>query len=340
VPDIADNRVRWQRHKWSGEGDEWSPGRSAAGTALLWHRTLLPRIFRFVPTGTILEIAPGFGRWTQYLHPLCERLIVVDLAERCIAHCRERFASVDRIEYHVNDGASLAMVADRSVDFIFSFDSLVHAETDAIGAYLAQAARKLKPGGAGFIHHSNLAAFVSRATGRVSPLVWNRNWRAASVSAASVRAQCAAAGLACASQELINWIGGGPHADRHRVRSRDIPLTDCLTVFTAAGAGARTADGPVIPNYGFADEWRETAAILGIYGTADPLPVSAASVRDARVLARKLATATGVARRDGVAALLTLASERLLTESVEGLAAMKARTVGLATRFLLGRRLS
>jgi CheY-like chemotaxis protein len=45
---------------------------------------------------------------------------------------------VPTIEAHVtcfvNDGKSLAMLPDESVDFIFSYDSLVHAEADAVGS--------------------------------------------------------------------------------------------------------------------------------------------------------------------------------------------------------------
>jgi cyclopropane fatty-acyl-phospholipid synthase-like methyltransferase len=39
-------------------------------------------------------------------------------------------------------------------DFVFSFDSLVHVESDVIENYLTQLAKKLKPNGIGFIHHS------------------------------------------------------------------------------------------------------------------------------------------------------------------------------------------
>src|SRR3954454_17573590 len=157
LPEVDRNLATWSSDwDWSQQGDEWSD--SWGGTPALWHGALLPRIHAFVPTGTILEIAPGYGRWTQYLKDLCERLLVVDLAPQCIDHCRERFSEADNISYHVNDGRSLEMVEDHSVDFVFSFDSLVHAEADVIDAYLGQLARKLTPNGAGFIHHSNAGA--------------------------------------------------------------------------------------------------------------------------------------------------------------------------------------
>jgi len=133
VPTVLENQDRWQHHKWAQSGDEWSPGHSPEGTDVLWHRTVFPRIRRFLPTDTILEIGPGFGRWTQYLRHLSRRLILVDLSERCIDACRHRFANDEHIEYLVNDGASLDQIEDGSIDFIFSFDSLVHAEADAVG---------------------------------------------------------------------------------------------------------------------------------------------------------------------------------------------------------------
>jgi len=114
-----------------------------------------PRIHRFVPTDTILEIACGYGRWSEYLRGLTRRLVLVDLEEHCIEACKQRFASSGNIEYYVNDGKSLDMVADRSVDFVFSFDSLVHVEEDVIKSYLDATSMKLKKNGIAFIHHSN-----------------------------------------------------------------------------------------------------------------------------------------------------------------------------------------
>jgi hypothetical protein len=84
---------------------------------------------------------------------------VVDLSPQCIERCRERFRQVENIDYHVNDGSSLEMVADDSIDFAFSFDSLVHAEKEVIQAYLQQLAKKLRRNGVGFLHHSNLGEY-------------------------------------------------------------------------------------------------------------------------------------------------------------------------------------
>src|SRR4051794_7150548 len=234
MPEVDRNLANWSSDwDWSQEGDEWSA--AWGGTPALWQGALLPRIHSFVPAGTVLEIAPAYGRRTQYVKDLCDRLVIVDLTEGCIDHCRQRFASADNIEYHVNDGRSLDMVEDGSIDFVFSFDSLVHAESDVLGAYLEQLARKLTPDGVGFIHHSNIGAYrtltriAHRAPGcAVGPLVRRGAlinivaWRAESVTADSVAAQCESVGLACVGQEKINWEAG-PY------------LIDTLTVFARRG---------------------------------------------------------------------------------------------------------
>ena len=107
---------------------------------MLWHGTLLPRIYS-VAKGHILEIAPGYGRCTQYLIPLATQLTVVDLTEKCIEYCKQRFQG-HPIRYHVNDGRSLEFLADDSIDFVFSWDSLVHADEDVMTNYLYQLCKK------------------------------------------------------------------------------------------------------------------------------------------------------------------------------------------------------
>lgn len=259
MPEVDENLAIWSRDwDWSQEGDEWSAW--WGGTHPLWVGALLPRIHAFIPTGTILEIAPGYGRWTQYLKDLAERLVIVDLTQGCIDHCRERFASAKNIEYHVNDGRSLDMVEDGSIDFAFSFDSLVHVESDVLGAYVEQLARKLSPDGIGFVHHSNMGAYRALAAlarrvpasrldslVRAGAVVNLPAWRAESVTAESFARQCEAAGLSCISQEKISWEHG-----RY--------LIDTISVFAHAGS-RRDRPRRVVRNPFFVDEARRMARL-------------------------------------------------------------------------------
>lgn len=210
--------IRWAYEEaciWpeSDDVDSAAWGTSAAE----WYCTVLPRIHEFVPTGTILEIGPGHGRWTHFLRTLCKRLIVVDLSSKCIEACKKRFSSDTHIVYHANDGTSLDMIPDQSVDFAFSFDSIVCVEADVIERYVMQISRKLTPTGAGFIHHSNmgdlslLLRFLRLCEGlrlRKLKLVQGQDlWRGHSMTAGLFREFCRRNGLVCVRQELVPWLG-------------------------------------------------------------------------------------------------------------------------------------
>lgn len=268
MPSIQENLRAWgEDYSWPRSGEEWSDG--WGGSDALWWTTIHPRVRHFLPAGTILEIAPGHGRWSQFLSGHCERLILVDLAPRCIDACRARFQDAKHVEYHVNDGRSLGMVSDRSVDFVFSFDSLVHADADAIEAYVGELQRTLAPDGVAFLHHSNLgglrAATPRLLLGKLTPellhpwldrsrLMIRRHWRSRSVSAALVRTLCERAELRCIGQELINWGGSS--------------LIDCMSVLTRRGS-RRDRTPRLTENPRFMDEAVRARRIEATYAGGD-----------------------------------------------------------------------
>jgi len=216
MPSVETNKLVWGTdYEWPQRGDEWSaPWGSAAGQ---WHSVILPRIATFLPAHTVLEIAPGYGRWTQFLQSEAEHLILVDLNEECIEACKGRFAEATNISYQVNDGKSLAMLVDESVDFAFSFDSLVHADLDVLRAYLTELSRKLTPDGVAFLHHSNIGVYAGRwaiqnrvpqhLRGILGPLRFagHSHDRDFTVTAGAVEQACLERGLVCIAQETLNW---------------------------------------------------------------------------------------------------------------------------------------
>jgi ubiquinone/menaquinone biosynthesis C-methylase UbiE len=222
-------------YTWPEQGDEWSE--PWGGTRYVWSVTIFPRIQAFLPSPTILEIAPGFGRCTQFLRGLCDNLIVVDLSERCIQACQERFQDFNTIEYHINDGKSLDMIPDQSIDFIFSWDSLVHADTSVMEAYIRQFPRILKPGGFGFIHHSNLAEYRNRITGKLK--YKNEHFRDETMDSSLFFKYSQESGLNCILQEKISW--------------RANFLNDCISVFTLNNDTGKMQH-QVIENYNFMEE--------------------------------------------------------------------------------------
>jgi 2-polyprenyl-3-methyl-5-hydroxy-6-metoxy-1,4-benzoquinol methylase len=264
MPTIEENQQTWDgSYAWEQQGDEWSLFWGSAEAQ--WVGSILPRIHGLISTGTILEIAPGFGRWTDYLRKYCEQLVVVDLSEKCIKACQQRFAAENNISYHVNDGKSLAMIPDNSIDFVFSFDSLVHAESDVLETYLAQLATKLKPNGVGFIHHSNLGAYQSafaaiaqipreQRAGIVDPLLLEpTHWRAASMTAKLFETYCDRANLQCIGQELVNWGNQGL-------------LIDSFSMFTLKNS-TWARDNQVIENLAFMTEAASISKLSQLYST-------------------------------------------------------------------------
>ena len=153
------------------------------------------------------------------------------------------------------------MVADRSIDFAFSFDSLVHVELDALAAYLGELARVLTPDGVAFLHHSNYGAYQrsARMLAPVQPALdrlptaaragllrtgayRGAHWRAPSVTAGAFAAACRDVGLSCGGQELVNWEGG-------------VQLLDCFSVIARPGS-RWAAPNHVVKNRLFRSEAR------------------------------------------------------------------------------------
>jgi SAM-dependent methyltransferase len=226
VPSIEENLYSWnEQYDWRLGGDPWSKWWGSAGAQ--WYGCNYPRIRGFLPVPAILEIAPGFGRWTEFLVEHCDTFVGVDLAPRCIDACRQRFADQRGASFETDDGHSVPMVADSSVHFAFSFDSLVHVEAPTLGGYLTELARVLRPDGVAFIHRSNYGTYprftraqtlrkgtfdhlpaLARAGLRRTVANPNCHGRAASVTAARFAELCEQAGMHCISQELVNWGGG------------------------------------------------------------------------------------------------------------------------------------
>jgi cyclopropane fatty-acyl-phospholipid synthase-like methyltransferase len=168
-----------------------------------------------LPARRILEIAPGRGRWTQFLLRQCDEYFGVDISEKCIEFCRRRFAAESRARFFANDGQSLRMVADDSIDFVVSLDSLVHVELDVLREYIWQTAQKLTSVGVAFIHHSNGAG------DGVDAAEAQAHSRALSVSATIVKELAEDCGCRVLIQEELNWAGA--------------TLIDCWTTFCRTG---------------------------------------------------------------------------------------------------------
>jgi SAM-dependent methyltransferase len=204
---ISKNYETWNNtYDWKDNGEEWSV--AWGGSKAQWNGAILPRIAPWLPAQTLLEIAPGHGRWTEFLIPQAINYFGVDLSDKCIEFCKTKFQNENNAKFYVNNGYDLSMIKSESCDFVFSFDSLVHVEFNTLKNYITEILRILKPKiGIAFIHHSNLGKFPNKNVG----------WRAKDVNHLNVGEHIIVQKGYIWVQEEINW-------------SADI-CTDCFTLF-------------------------------------------------------------------------------------------------------------
>jgi ubiquinone/menaquinone biosynthesis C-methylase UbiE len=154
---IENNKRKWdEEYHWNHHGDEWDgQARYCNQPYEVWKRSLIENLLlpNVSDTTTALEIAPGHGRWSKVLADSLAKLILVDISPSCIDHCKEMLADKSHVDFHVNDGKTLAAIPDQSIDFVWSFDSFVHIDKPTTASYISEISRVLKTGGKAIIHH-------------------------------------------------------------------------------------------------------------------------------------------------------------------------------------------
>lgn len=175
---------------------------------LQWRRLILP-FLRLGETGidcaVSVELGAGRGRTAAKLLPLAGRLHLVELHANNLEACRRRFGDDPRLSYHVTDGRSLPL-PDTAATFLFSFDSMVHFDSDVVRAYLRETRRVLRLGGHAFLHHSNTLAHPG-GDFQAQP-----HWRNF-MSKELLAHYAAKEGLDVVRQEPVDWAGDGGFID-------------------------------------------------------------------------------------------------------------------------------
>jgi len=180
-----------------------------------WDRIIWPIIANEDFTHS-LDLACGHGRNTEMLRRFARTVDLVDVNKTGIEICRARFG--DRkddcgFRYHVTDGNGLAMIADASMTFVYSWDSMVHFEKAVVQSYVTDIVRVLKSGGSAFLHTSNYGALAPNSD-------WSTNHGGRSDMTAEMMRQFADhSGLSVKFQRLSGIADG-----------RSVEDLDCLTL--------------------------------------------------------------------------------------------------------------
>jgi ubiquinone/menaquinone biosynthesis C-methylase UbiE len=172
----------------------------------LWDGIVWP-ILKSCDLSLVIDIAAGHGRNTRKLLEAGAGVVIVsDINIENIEFCRRRFAKDPRVSYLLTNGVQLAGLADASITTVYSFDAMVHFDSDVIRSYLREFRRVLRPGGRAFLHHSNFSGLPT-SDFRVAPSHW-RNFMSKELFAHYAVKE----GLLVVEQHLVDW-GGVRHLD-------------------------------------------------------------------------------------------------------------------------------
>jgi len=95
-----------------------------------------------------LEIGCGPGRLMKPFSRNFGEIHGVDVSDEMIRLARERLLGIPHAHVHATHGASLALFADESFDFVYSYAVFQHIPSrDVVLSYMRETCRVLKPGG-------------------------------------------------------------------------------------------------------------------------------------------------------------------------------------------------
>lgn len=130
--------------------------RAESNLSVFWDKeTPFYKMFSTLDLSCVVELACGHGRHVTQYHDKAKKIILVDILQKNIDICKERFKDLSHISYVANNGYDLSDIASDSVTSLFTYDAMVHFELFDIFNYLKEINRILKVGGKALMHHSN-----------------------------------------------------------------------------------------------------------------------------------------------------------------------------------------
>ncbi|MDA0171528.1 class I SAM-dependent methyltransferase [Solirubrobacter taibaiensis] len=132
-------------------GEEWGGPEFAAR---IIHEVAAP----YLGDVDVLELGCGGGKFSAHLRERTRHLTCADISSDMLARTRAHVGEGPDVRYLQLTGRNFNDVADASIDFIYSYDVLLHLQPQNVFSYLLDARRILRPGGVILIHAINLAS--------------------------------------------------------------------------------------------------------------------------------------------------------------------------------------
>lgn len=161
IKKVIDELIKWKTAIQCGHSHDVSKGYFIDAEPYMefqWNNIIWP-VIKDLDFTSVLDLACGHGRNSEYLRKYTKDLHLVDINKSCIDACFDRFDKIKddtKIHYHVTSGNNLNMIDSNTITLIYSWDSMVHFDKLIVFDYLLEIKRVLKTGGSAFLHHSNL----------------------------------------------------------------------------------------------------------------------------------------------------------------------------------------
>jgi SAM-dependent methyltransferase len=138
------------------EGPYYAEAEGADWLGIFWDKSsLFKSLFDSLDLQSVLEIACGQGRHAAQFLERAGTLTLLDVNQFNIDFCKERFRSAENVQFVVNDGSTLAPLANEGFTAVYSYDAMVHFEFEDVISYIKEVRRVLKPGGRALLHMSD-----------------------------------------------------------------------------------------------------------------------------------------------------------------------------------------
>ncbi|MDE5696543.1 MAG: class I SAM-dependent methyltransferase [Lachnospiraceae bacterium] len=152
--------------------DYFAEAEADASINCFWgEQTAFFQMFCQLDISSVIELACGRGRHVRKYIDKASDVTLVDILDKNLDICRERFCQYDKVHYYCNNGFNLEQLPSGTYTALFSYDAVVHFEMMDIYEYLKDIYRVLADGGRALIHHSNYdgdykASFIDSPHGR------------------------------------------------------------------------------------------------------------------------------------------------------------------------------